>query len=223
MDQVDINKGGVYLIRNKVNGLIYIGIAIHFRKRWNLHKANLNKRNHHSRHLQHAWNKYGPDAFEFKIIEMVEDKTKLLEREQFWLDWLKPYDPIKGYNICKVAESRLGIKSSPEHIAKIVAANKGKKKTFEQKEFLRQLRLGTKLTEEQKTARRNYRHAEEDKIKISLAGKGRKHTKEAKAEMSLALKGKKQKSRSIETKLKISLAVTKIWADRKQTEVSTNG
>ena len=177
------NKSGIYSIYNKVNGLFYVGAAINFRKRWELHRLELKNNRHHSRHLQNAYNKYGLENFEFKILQIVEDKNRLTEIEQYWLNWTKCYDPKIGYNICKNAESRLGIKSTKEHIEKIVAANKGKKRTEEQKQRLRELRLGTKLTEEQKQARRDYRHTEEAKLKIA-SRKGWKHSEEAKRKMS---------------------------------------
>ena len=149
-----------------VNDKIYIGSAIKFRKRWDLHRFQLRKNIHENKHLQRAWNKYGEENFEFKILEIC-DKNVLLDKEQCWLDWTKSYET--GYNISKnVYYSRLGIKSSKEHIEKIVKANKGKAKSEKQKQRLRILRLGSKLTNEQKQARRNYRHTQEIKNKISL-------------------------------------------------------
>lgn len=50
-------------------------------------------------------------------------------------------------------QHRLGHKNSPEHTAKIVAANTGKKRTPEQVERMRQTKLGKKATEEQRAAR----------------------------------------------------------------------
>lgn len=165
MAEVDtnMNASGIYKWINLVNGKIYIGSAVKFRKRKDLHLLNLRRGDHHSKYLQYAYNKYGEDKFKFEIIELCS-KENLETREQYYLDTLKP-----EYNICKRTDSRLGIKSSPEHIAKIVAANKGKTRTPEQKERLRQLRLGKKLTEEQKQARRDYRHSEETKKVIRLA------------------------------------------------------
>lgn len=216
MADVDKNKSGIYQIINLVNNKIYIGSAIIFRKRWDLHILDLKNNRHHSRFLQASYNKYGKEAFSFSILEIVEDKTKLIEREQFWIDWSKP-----EYNICKIAESRLGVKSSPEHVAKIVAANLGKIRSKEQKEILRSLRLGAKLTEEQKQARRDYRHSEEAKLKISTAGKGRKHTDEAKARMSEKAKAIIHKPLSLETRAKLSAAAKQQW-NRKFNHYITN-
>ena len=53
---------------------------------------------HGNIHLQHAWNKYGEDNFEFSIIEEC-DIELLDEREIFWIDKLKSYYKLNGYNI----------------------------------------------------------------------------------------------------------------------------
>lgn len=48
--------------------------------------------------MQHAFNKYGTDKFEFRIIEICQ-KEQCLEKEQYWLDHFKSYDHSVGYNI----------------------------------------------------------------------------------------------------------------------------
>ena len=108
---------GVYKIINIINGKIYVGSASSkggFRKRWNEHRSALKNNQHHSKHLQSAWNKYGENSFIFEIIEIVIDVNLILEREQHYLDLLKP-----EYNICKIAGNTLGIKLSDEHKKKI--------------------------------------------------------------------------------------------------------
>lgn len=114
-------KSGIYIITNLVNGKFYIGSASHLSVRWNYHKFKMNKNLSDCKILQKAWNKYGEENFTFRIIELVEDKTKLLEREQFYLDTMKPV-----YNILKIAGSNLGIKRSKETLKRMSAARKGK-------------------------------------------------------------------------------------------------
>ena len=150
---------GIYKITNLVNNKIYIGSAgtkDGFKKRWGNHKNDLNKNKHHSRHLQSAWNKYGSGNFKFEILEMVEDITKILEREQHYLDILKPWNDKIGYNICKNATSSLGVTRTDEVKKKLSEAHKGKPSS----------RKGIKASEE---ARKNQ----------SEGQKGRKHTKES--------------------------------------------
>ncbi len=93
-----MNNIGIYKITNKKNGKFYIGSSKHIDRRWWEHKNDLNKNQHTNLKLQHAWNYYGEDSFEFVILENI-DESKLLEREQFYLDTFVPYKRNIGYNI----------------------------------------------------------------------------------------------------------------------------
>lgn len=104
-DLIDIEKSGIYRITNIVNNKKYIGsAAVTIRKRLNHHIAMLDVNKHKNEYLQNSWNKYGRDNFIFEIVEIVEDKELLLEREQFYLDSEKP-----EYNINKSATNLLGL------------------------------------------------------------------------------------------------------------------
>lgn len=81
---VDINLSGIYKIINLVNGKFYIGSAVHFRKRWELHRSNLRNNKHDNRHLQNAWNLYGEKIFKFEILKFC-DKENLLVNEQIYI------------------------------------------------------------------------------------------------------------------------------------------
>ena len=72
-------------------------------QRWKHHLCLLAKNKHHSIHLQRTFNKHGRNNIQFKIIEYVEDKSKLIEKEQYWMDFYDSYK--KGYNCCKYASS----------------------------------------------------------------------------------------------------------------------
>lgn len=115
------SEHGIYLITCKANGRKYVGSAVNLDKRWRLHTTQLDTGKHGNAHLQKAWNKYGPEEFFFKVLELVEDKSQLIEREQFYINTLSP-----EFNICKVANSKQGVKASPELRARLSAAHKGK-------------------------------------------------------------------------------------------------
>jgi group I intron endonuclease len=78
-------SSGIYIIHNTKNGMIYIGQTKNMSVRWGDHKTTLKHNTHVNRHLQSAWNKYGADAFEFKILEYC-DVDQLDAREQHFLN-----------------------------------------------------------------------------------------------------------------------------------------
>jgi group I intron endonuclease len=182
---------GIYAIINIVNGNKYIGSTIDIQDRWNDHIELLNKNKHHSPHLQNAWNKYGSEAFKFEILEICDGiKELLLEREQFYIDNMKPV-----YNISPTAGSSLGIKRSDETRTKLSESHRGKKLSDETKAKMSEAQKGRKVSAE-------------TKIKLSEAFKGREFSAETKAKMSTAKKGKPSPRKGVnlseETRKKIS-------------------
>ena len=65
-------KIGIYQIRNKLNNDIYIGKSRNLNARKSQHKYYLRINNHHSTHLQRAFNKYGEDNFVFETLLYCE-------------------------------------------------------------------------------------------------------------------------------------------------------
>lgn len=108
-------KSGIYKITNLVNGKFYIGSSKNIEDRWiNGHKNRLKRQQHPNPILQNAWNFYGEDKFQMDIIEeTTSDEFTLLEREQHWLDLLKPYIRNIGYNICPTAAGGDNITYNP--------------------------------------------------------------------------------------------------------------
>lgn len=91
------NFQGIYRIVNITNNKWYIGSSINIRQRIHQHLRDLRQNTHDNAKLQNAWNKYGKDAFEFWIVELVENCEDLLPVEQEWLNKHRPH--ITGYNI----------------------------------------------------------------------------------------------------------------------------
>jgi group I intron endonuclease len=193
-------KSGVYQIRNIINNKFYIGSTIYFNNRKSDHFRKLNTNKHDNPHLQRAWDKYGEENFEFNILEYVEDKEKLIEREQYWLDKTQCYNPEIGYNIRKVAESNLGLKhtdETKEYLRKINMGNTHGLGYIPTEETRKKLSMA--LTGKKKTNVKPM--SEETKVKISQANKGKKRTEEHKKQQSERQKGKKL---SDETRKKMS-------------------
>lgn len=114
-------KTGIYIIKNNVSNKVYIGSAFHLSNRCSIHKHSLIKNKHHSKHLQNFYNKHPEAIFYFEVLEIVQNREDLKEREQYYLDLFKSYDGINGFNICQFAGSTMGRKSTPEAIAKMKA------------------------------------------------------------------------------------------------------
>ena len=152
---------GVYEIRNTQNGHRYIGSSCNIQHRWKGHLLSLTRGKHHSPYLQRSWERWGADCFELKVLETC-DRSQLAEREQFYIDTLKPV-----FNACPVAYSCKGLIRSPETIAK-----------------LRLIHLGEKQSEETKAKR-------SATMKGHPYWGKRKHTPETLAKMSATRKGRK--------------------------------
>lgn len=119
---------GIYLITSKSTDKFYIGSATRLSARKNLHFRQLRANKHHNRHLQNIFNKYGEEDLIWSTLELVNDTSRLVEREQFWIDKLQP-----EINICKIAGSSLGVKRSQETKKKMKDAKNGKHYSFDKR------------------------------------------------------------------------------------------
>ncbi len=143
---------GIYRIVCLANKRIYIGSSGNLRKRWKGHFALLRGDKHSNPSLQRAWNKYGEVSFIFEVLELILTPF-LLEREQYWLDKLKPFGK-KGFNLARSAlASRLGAEVLPSTREKLRATRlgkpsplRGRKATPEAIEINRQSHLGQEIS-----------------------------------------------------------------------------
>lgn len=80
------NLKGIYCIKNIVNNICYYGSVskASFKKRFSQHVNTLRSNRHENSKLQHSFNKYGENNFEFLILEILEDN--ILEKEQEYLN-----------------------------------------------------------------------------------------------------------------------------------------
>ena len=77
-------KCGIYKITGP-EGRAYVGQTKDLWSRWNDHVKDLYNGEHTNRHLQHAWDAHGADAFVFELIEEVYWCEQTLDaREAFW-------------------------------------------------------------------------------------------------------------------------------------------
>lgn len=144
-----LGKSGVYMIRNKLNGHIYIGSALSKTARSN--RIYIGYRNHfYNSHkatnvrLRRAMVKYGKHNFEFIIIKWA-DATEVRKEEQKEIEKRKP-----EYNILTVVEDNVSYKHSEEvktvysekRKEQIGALNRGKNLSIETRERISESRKG---------------------------------------------------------------------------------
>ena len=131
------------MARNRVNGMLYIGQTIcELRERKSGHLRDA--LNGADRVFQRSIRKYGPENFEWFILQKCSDCFLLNEAERFWISTLNTFAP-NGYNMngggagmfritqeLREKMSRIkkaGPHSSPEHMKKMSDAIRGKKET----------------------------------------------------------------------------------------------
>lgn len=96
----DLCKKGVYCITNSKSGKIYIGSTCDtFKNRWSKHIQKLRSNSHHNVHLQASFNLYKEESFVFSIIEIIQNDSEILEKEQFYINEKRSYNRELGYNI----------------------------------------------------------------------------------------------------------------------------
>lgn len=126
---VFLNKHNViYMILNNKTKMFYIGSAANYANRMTHHISKLRHNSHSNKYLQHSWNKYKEECFEYYILEEIDDNKHLLEKEQYYLDLYKSYDQKIGYNICpRASRNRYGMKMPNSAKIKIGNYWRGKK------------------------------------------------------------------------------------------------
>jgi len=203
----------IYAIINIIDDKQYVGQAKDRDYRWKEHRKQLRGYYHHNLYLQRAWCKYGESNFVFVVLEVLDDASKLNERETYWANLLKA-----EYNIAPAGGSMRGYKHTDEARANMSKANKTKhSKEHKQKMSERmkgnQFNTGRKQSlehiEKRAIVHRGKITSEETKAKISASNIGQKRSEEARKNMSTSAKNKPPVSE--ETRKKLSEAAKKQW------------
>lgn len=208
--------GYIYLIRNTVNGKVYVGQTTTTpAERWVKHLTNRAEKAK-KYPLYKALQKYGVEAFAFTVLTTAWDRTTLDLKERILI---RAYCAMgsKGYN-CR-GGGFAGGRLSPETKAKIGAANRGRVRTPEMCASLAARNLGRKHSEESKAKRSakaigrkmpprsdewrekhrllklGIKQSEETKERRAAKHRGRKNSPETIAKMSLAALNRPPESR----------------------------
>ena len=93
---MEVNIIEIYKITNKINGKVYIGQTIRpVEYRFNRH---INDAMHNilNTHFARAIRKYGPDQWQFEVIDNAETQEELNQKEQYWIRYYNSVE--EGYN-----------------------------------------------------------------------------------------------------------------------------
>lgn len=207
---------GVYMIRNMVNGKVYIGSAsVCMRRRWWQHKTTLRMGKHKNPHLQAAWNKYGREAFEFSILVYCTPE-ECIKSEQAGIDAFDATNRELGYNQYPVAGSPTGHVVSPETRVKLAEKARNPSPETRARMSASQKAYNASLTEEERAKRFSMnvgrQWSPEAIAKRGAANKGRKLSPEHRAKLLTANLGKK---RSAATIAKMSAAAKNMSAEQR--------
>lgn len=134
---------GVYVIRNTINGRVYIGSAVLLRRRLSAHLSELRGGYHRNQKLQHAWNKYGEGAFAFAPLLICSREHRVMYEQRA----IDAFDVVReGYNIAPLAGANTGLPSprkgatlSAETREKIAAKLRGRPLSDSTRQKLRDL------------------------------------------------------------------------------------
>lgn len=143
----------IYIIQNKVNNKLYVGVTNNIQQRWYTHLSNARypKSTRHQ-YIHRAINKYGAEMFSILEIESFDKKDDALKAEQFWIEFFQTdvnrFGRMYGYNLTAGGEGTWGRKLTSEHKNKISHSLIGNKRS-----------LGIK-------------HSNETKSKMSVVHKG---------------------------------------------------
>ena len=92
---------GVYKITNIITGEFYIGSSQNIKQRWYQHKNSAFWKQHLNIKLYKDMSQYGRDNF---TIDVIEETTDLHNREQYYIEQLKP-----SYNVRRAYGQDIGI------------------------------------------------------------------------------------------------------------------
>lgn len=102
-----MKKCGIYVIKNKINDLVYVGQSVDIMCRWYAHiqAAKDNNNQSHKTKIHQAMHTLGIDNFYIEIIEECNYEL-LSEREIYWIKQYNSYN--HGYNMTLGGEANKG-------------------------------------------------------------------------------------------------------------------
>lgn len=172
---------GVYRIRNRKDGTVYIGASTRLSRRFADHRYRLRQGTNECRNLQAAFDRYGPSAFVFEVVVICSPPELPYYERAILLRQTQVYN----HNASDITSAGLKLgPMTPPHRAKISQALKGRPKAPFSAETRARMSLAQK-------GRPKGPMAEASKQKLSAAHRGRIFSEEHKAALSASKTGKR--------------------------------
>jgi len=196
-----VGKATIYKIINLTNAKFYVGSTIDWNARIRTHRRKLRAGTHHCVPLQNSWNRYGEDAFVFRVVAEVDDFLDLREVEQVFLD--EHHGSAQCYNLARYTDNATrGVPCSAARREKISEALKlyyadnlhpmlGVARSAETRALIGAKRAGKIVSEETKAKLRAANlgkvYSEETRAKLSAIRKGRERSEDHAAQYNKAV------------------------------------
>lgn len=134
-------SSGIYMIKNKRNGKVYIGQTVGLARRKRNHFSSLQRNVHSNFYLQNAYNKYGEIVLDFIVLERCPPEN-LDKKEEEYIAKYNALDSRRGYNLVnggsdnryftkdvkeKISDALSGKPKTKTHCKRISESNKGRR------------------------------------------------------------------------------------------------
>lgn len=221
--------GVIYLIRNKINGKVYIGqTTVSVAERWSSHC----KTDSYCLLLRKAIKKHGRENFDVSAIDSANSKSELDAKEVFYINQHDSTNRDKGYNLreggsfgkhSEESRKRMSISvrkayENPEFKEKLIAYRTGKKRTPEYCKRASQRMLGTTVTTEakEKISKSVAAHWQSDEYR-NLVAKGQREARSKAEYIEMVSANTKSQWRDDEKRQRLVEAQTagkrSMWSD----------
>lgn len=131
-----IDTCGIYKIVNTVTGQCYVGQSQRVKKRLREHFRLLRGNKHTNPHLQHAYNKYGAEAFYGALEVECASHEEMDELEEAFISGAAWFEEKTVYNIADFAKAPMrGKRHSEESKERIRLGRKACSFDFQSKEY----------------------------------------------------------------------------------------
>lgn len=182
---------GIYGLVNLISDKWYIGQSVDIRKRRYEHFYKLRHGLHGNQHLQFAFLRDGETAFEFRILELL-DECLLDARESAWIARYRSNERATGYNLDGGGNPRKHL--TDETKRKISVAKKGLRLSAETRRKMSQSRMGHPCSDETRAkisaSKAGWRPSAEHLSRLHASNIGRPVSEETRRKRSLSLRGR---------------------------------